>query len=76
MAMTATELRRDVYNILDEVIETGVPAEIERKGKHLKIIVIEKPSKFDRIKPIKDLIIGDPEDLNNLDWSDEWKYNE
>lgn len=76
MAMTATELRKDVYNILDHVIKTGVPAEIERKGKHLKIIVIEKPSKFDNIKPIKDLIIGDPDDLNEIDWSKEWKYHE
>lgn len=76
MALTATELRKDIYNVLDKVIETGVPADIERHGKHLKIIVIEKPSKFDQYEGIKDLIIGNSDELENLDWSNEWKWEE
>ena len=31
----------DIYRILDQVLETGVPAEIERRGKLLKIVPVE-----------------------------------
>jgi hypothetical protein len=34
---TASRLRENVYRILDEVLETGVPVEIERRGKILRI---------------------------------------
>lgn len=71
--ITATDLRKNVYNILDEVLETGLPVDIERHGKHLRLIVIEKPSKLKNLKPMKNLIIGEPSDLNNIDWTHEWK---
>lgn len=29
MRLTASRLRQDIYRILDEVLETGVPVEIE-----------------------------------------------
>jgi len=38
MAMSASELRQNIYNLLDEVLETGIPLEIERKGKKLRIV--------------------------------------
>jgi hypothetical protein len=31
----------DIYRILDQVLETGVPVEIERHGKLLKIVPVE-----------------------------------
>lgn len=31
----------DIYRILDQVLETGVPVEIERRGKLLKIVPVE-----------------------------------
>lgn len=70
--ITATELRKNVYNILDEVLETGLPVDIERHGKHLRLIAVEKPSKLKNLKPMKNLIAGDPSDLNNIDWTHEW----
>jgi len=39
--MTASKLRQNIYRALDEVIETGVPLEIERKGKRLRIVPVE-----------------------------------
>ncbi len=36
--MTATELRKNLYRILDQVIETGAAQEIERKGQKLLIV--------------------------------------
>ncbi len=34
---TASHLRQNIYRILDEVIETGQPVEIERKGSVVRI---------------------------------------
>jgi hypothetical protein len=32
----------DIYRILDRVLETGIPAEIERGGKLLRIVPVER----------------------------------
>ena len=40
--ISAARLRQNLYNYLDSVLETGIPVEIERKGKTL-MIVAEKP---------------------------------
>ncbi len=71
--ITATELRKNVYQILDEVLTTGLPIEIERHGKHLRIVAVEKISKLKNLKPMKNLIVGDPAELNAIDWTDEWQ---
>ena len=71
MAITASKLREDVYNILDDVLETGVPVEVRRKGKLLKIIAEEKPSKLSRLNK-RDIVVGDPDDLVEIDWSEYW----
>jgi hypothetical protein len=36
--MTASPLRGDIYKILDSVLETGTPVEIERNGRILRIV--------------------------------------
>jgi antitoxin (DNA-binding transcriptional repressor) of toxin-antitoxin stability system len=72
MKLTATRLRQNIYAILDEVIETGVPVEIERKGKVLQIVPEKKPSKFDRIPAMPTAWVGDPEDIFKIDWLKEW----
>ena len=72
MPITASELRQDVYRLLDEVLETGVPLEIERKGRRLRVVPADGPSKLARCSPRPDYIAGDPEDLVHLDWSREW----
>jgi hypothetical protein len=43
MPLTASKLRENIYRILDQVLETGVPVEIERRGKILKIVPTEPP---------------------------------
>jgi antitoxin (DNA-binding transcriptional repressor) of toxin-antitoxin stability system len=73
MAVTASELRQDVYRLLDEVLETGVPLEIERKGRLLRIVPADGPSKLARCERRPGYIVGDPEDLVHLDWSEEWR---
>ena len=72
MALTASRLRQDIYRILDRVAETGIPVEIRRKGKMLKIIAVEVPSKLSNLETRQGFVVGDPEDLVHLDWSGEW----
>jgi antitoxin (DNA-binding transcriptional repressor) of toxin-antitoxin stability system len=71
MRVTASKLRENVYQILDEALATGVPVEVIRKGKVLKIVPDKPVSKLDRLKKRKGLV-GDPEDIVSMDWSKEW----
>lgn len=73
MKYTATQLRNDIYRILDRVIETGEPVEIERGGKRLKIVVEQPTRKPFRWVKREGMINGDPEDLVHIDWSAEWE---
>lgn len=69
--MTASELRRNIYQLLDQVIETGVPLEIERKGKMLRIVPSAPLKKLNQLKR-RDCLQGDPESIVHMDWSQEW----
>jgi prevent-host-death family protein len=72
MAIKASALRENIYRLLDEVLETGVPVEIERRGKILRIIPAETRSKLDNLRA-RPYLLTDPEELVHLDWSDEWR---
>jgi prevent-host-death family protein len=72
MAVTASQLRQDIYRMLDEVLETGQPIEIERRGRRLRITPVEMPKKLERLTPHPDAIVGDPDDLVSVDWSEHW----
>ncbi|MGA2773517.1 MAG: type II toxin-antitoxin system Phd/YefM family antitoxin [Bryobacteraceae bacterium] len=72
MRVTASKLRENVYRILDEAIATGVPVEVVRKGKLLKIVPDKPVSKLDRLKTRKNIFVGDVEDIIGMDWSKEW----
>lgn len=69
--ITASQLRADVYRLLDEVIETGIPVEIERKGRVLKIAEERAPSKLSRLIR-RSYLTGDAEDVVHMDWSSFW----
>lgn len=72
MPISASELRADVYNILDRVLESGEPVEIERKGRIVRLVPDARPSKLSRLVRRPGVVVGDPEDLVHLDWSSEW----
>lgn len=73
MAITPTQLRTNLYNILDQVIETNRPVEIHRKGKILKLVVDRMPSKLSNLKSHPKTISVDPEDLVHVDWFSYWQ---
>ncbi len=72
MAITASKLRENVYRVLDEVLATGQPVEIERNGRRLFIVADAVPSKLDRLVRRPEVVNGDSEDLVHLDWSGAW----
>jgi len=55
-------LRANLYAVLDKVLETGVPAIIERKGQRVRIVPDNAPSLLERLER-HDAIIEDPEEL-------------
>ena len=72
MSITATKLRQNLYSILDEIIETGIPVSIIRKGHKLKIVALDVGKKIDRLE--EHLVTkDDPESFVHIDWSETWK---
>ena len=72
MTLTASKLRANIYRILDEVLETGVPVEVERRGRTVRIVPVDPPSKLDRVTK-RDYLRCDPDAIVHLDWSGEWR---
>lgn len=69
--ITPTELRANIYKLLDEVLRTGLPIEIKKGDRRLRLVPIEKNDKFNNLVPRPDVIQGDPEELVNISWEDE-----
>ena len=72
MSISASTLRGNIYKLLDQVLATGQPLEIERKGRLLKIIPENQSTKFEKLVR-HTCLQGDPESVVHLDWSGEWR---
>lgn len=73
MRITASKLRENIYRILDDVIDTGTPVEIIRKGTVVKLVPEKRTSKLSRLKKRRGFSFkGDPDDIIKMDWSKEW----
>lgn len=70
--LTPSRLRANLYRILDHILESGEPVEIERKGRRLRI-VIEQEGKLDLLRPHSGYLKVLPEDIVHLDWSQGWR---
>jgi prevent-host-death family protein len=73
MPITASELRRNVYKVLDRVVDTGQPVDIERRGRRLRIVPAEPASKLGRLVARPQYLKVGPDELVHLDWSSEWR---
>ena len=74
-AVTLTALRQNIFQLADQVLETGEPLMIERNGRHL-LLVAERP-KLDIAKlPRRSLFKGDPDELVNIKTWDEAEWSE
>lgn len=74
MTLSASKLRENIYKILDEILATGTPVEVERRGRRLRIVPVEPPvrSKLDRVAEHPDYLRCDPDDVVHCDWTTEW----
>jgi hypothetical protein len=72
MVVKPSQLRANLYRLLDRVLRTGEPIEIDRAGQRLLLVRKEKKGRLNNLIR-RDVIAGDPEDLVHLDWSKEWK---
>ena len=73
--VTPTELRSNIYKLLDEVLASGIPLEIDKGGKLLKIVPVERPNKLDNLIVRPDFIQGDPDDLPEVSWEEELTFD-
>lgn len=69
--VTPTQLRTNIYNLLDEVLKTGLPIEIKKGDKKLRIVPVDEVDKLKNLVVRPDVIQGDPDDLVEIDWIDE-----
>ncbi|MBP0016924.1 MAG: type II toxin-antitoxin system Phd/YefM family antitoxin [Cyanobacteria bacterium SBLK] len=70
-SVTPTELRSNLENLLDEVLKTGMPLEIDRGGKRLRIVPVETTNKLENLVYRPNAIIGDPDELVDISWEQE-----
>jgi len=73
MPLTASKLRANIYRLLDQVLESGIPLEVERRGRLLRIVPEGSGTPFDRLPKRPDYLTCDPDELVHLDWSGEWR---
>ncbi len=59
--ITPTELRGNIYQILDDILNTGVPVKLNKGDRKLIIAPIESTDKLQNLRKRKHVIKGDPE---------------
>ncbi len=72
MPVTASQLRANVYRLLDRAIETGEVLEIERNGVILRVVPPRARSWLDALPRREGVVVGNPESLASTDWSTSW----
>ncbi len=67
-SVTSSKLQNNLDQLLDEILNTGKPQEIERNGKRLIISPVETVDKLQKLIYRPQAIIGDPDDLVQISW--------
>lgn len=70
--LTPTRLRENLYKVLDQVLQTGRPIAVKRRGQLLTIVPPRPKNRLAALKKRK-FIKGDPEGLVHRNWTPEWK---
>jgi len=70
--MTPTELRNDIYRVLDDVLQTGIPQEIVRGSRMLLLV----PAEGRRLRledlPRREALTCSPDEIVATSWDQEW----
>jgi uncharacterized membrane-anchored protein len=73
-SVTSSKLQNNLDQLLDEILNTGKPLEIERNGKRLRIIPVKTVETVDKLQKLiyrPEAIIGDPDELVQISWEQE-----
>ena len=70
-----TELRGNIFKLLDEVLSTGIPSEINKGGKKLRIVPVGKSDRFENIISRPNVIQGHRNDLADIHWKKDVKLD-
>jgi len=72
--MTLTELRKNIYHVVDDVIRTGKTVKIQRKGKTVFLCTGNRGGKLDRLRNAagRRALGCRPEEIISMDWEKEW----
>ncbi|MEM7536370.1 MAG: hypothetical protein AAF639_29575, partial [Chloroflexota bacterium] len=74
-AITVNELYRNFFTIIEEILTTGIPLEINIKGRRLRLVPVDDVAKVERVEKSKkadklqnlvyrpNAIKGDPDDI-------------
>lgn len=66
--ITIKQLRTNLCKIIDQVIQTGEPIEIEHKGNIVKIVRDKPKNNLSKLTKHPDTMIGVPEDFVHVNW--------
>ena len=72
--LTLTALRQQLYKIVDRIIQTGIPVEIEHHGHRLKMVLDDPPPNLAKLRP-HNSIAGNADDLVDLE-TDQWRKDQ
>lgn len=72
-ALTATELRSNVYRILDQILETGQPQEIDRKGSKILLVPVDQKRQRLKNRPKRTGLNCTIDELVETSWEKAWK---
>ena len=70
MTISATELRANLYKLLDLVAKKGETIEIVHGGKVLKIVLKSPRNKMKNLVERPECLKGDPDEIIHMDWLD------
>jgi prevent-host-death family protein len=74
MAISATKLRADIYRVIEGVISSGVPVEVELRGRKVRIVPAEQRDKLANLVKRSGVIVGDPGRIGQARAFDEAKW--
>ncbi len=72
--VSMSDLAANLNELLEKVLRTGEPLEVDYKGEKLIIYTEkqetkQKSDKFSRLKSHPDCLTGNPEDIVHMDWT-------
>ena len=70
--VTATELRSNIYRILDDVLDSGLAQEVVRKGRKLLIVPAEPKRRRLEDLPRRKVTTCSFEELVATTWENSW----